>query len=104
MTTSMHRLQISLPRSQVEYLAERARREGTSIAELIRRLIHRESEKASKRSIESIWKIVGIGQGPERLIRDIPVSEAPDLYIAEESTSYCGAVLKKGGKSKRKGR
>ncbi len=39
MTTSMHRLQISLPEHQVRYLSERARREGLSMAEVIRRLL-----------------------------------------------------------------
>jgi hypothetical protein len=39
MTTSMHRLQISLPERQMRYLTERSRREGQSIAEIIRRLV-----------------------------------------------------------------
>lgn len=43
MTTSMHRLQISLPEQQVRYLTERGRREGLSMAEVIRRLIEREA-------------------------------------------------------------
>jgi hypothetical protein len=43
MTTSMHRLQISLPEQQMRYLSERARRAGLSMAEVIRRLIEREA-------------------------------------------------------------
>lgn len=39
MTTSMHRLQISLPEPQLRYLAGRARRDGASMAEVIRRLL-----------------------------------------------------------------
>jgi hypothetical protein len=45
MTTSMHRLQISLPEQQIRYLTERARREGLSMAEVIRRLIEGAAEK-----------------------------------------------------------
>jgi hypothetical protein len=39
MTTSMHRLQISLQDQQLRYLADRARRDGVSMAEVIRRLL-----------------------------------------------------------------
>ncbi len=45
MSTSMHRLQISLPRPQFRYLADQARREGVSMAEILRRLIRREAER-----------------------------------------------------------
>jgi hypothetical protein len=83
MSTSMHRLQISLPRSQFRYLTERARREGTSAAELIRRFIRRESEMPAKHAVDSIWKIVGIAGEKEPLIDNIPVSEQPELYIAD---------------------
>ena len=102
MSTKMHRLQISLAKPQVQYLTERARREGTSMAELIRRLLQRESETAKKLTVDSIWEIVGIGKGPERLINDIAVSEAPDLYIAEQSDADSSYVRKKVGRSKRK--
>jgi hypothetical protein len=103
-STSMHRLQISLPRSQVEYLTERARREGISIAELIRRLIHRDSELISKRSVDSVWSIVGISNDAEQLIDDIPVSEDPDLYLAEQAASYSGVTKKRNRKPGRKRR
>lgn len=83
MSTSMHRLQISLPHEQVRFLAERARRDGISIAEVIRRLVRREEEGAPARSADSLWSIVGIGEEREPLINDIPVSERPELFIAE---------------------
>ena len=83
MATSMHRLQISLRKSQLQYLAKRARREGASIAELIRRMIEREAEAARPASIDSLWEIVGMGRETEPLISGIPVSERPDLYLAE---------------------
>ncbi len=83
MATSMHRLQISLRKSQMQYLARRARREGASVAELIRRMIQREAEAAPSASIDSLWDIVGIGRETEPLISGIPVSERPDLYLAE---------------------
>ena len=83
MATSMHRLQISLPKSQMQYLARRARREGASVAELIRRMIQREAEAARSAGVDSLWEIVGIGVETEPLISGIPVSERPDLYLAE---------------------
>ena len=79
----MHRLQISLPQEQVRFLSERARRDGVSIAEVIRRLVRREEDAAPGRSADSIWEIVGISEEREPLINDTPVSERPDLYIAE---------------------
>ncbi len=85
MTTSMHRLQISIPTWQHEFLAERAGRDGVSIAEVIRQLVQREAEAASEQrtSVDSIWKIAGIGKDRGPLINGIPVSQAPDLYLAE---------------------
>jgi len=88
MSTSMHRLQISLPQSQVRFLAERARRDGVSIAEVIRQLIRREEEAAPARSIDSLWEIVGMIDEDQPLIDGIPVSEQPDLYLAEASVPY----------------
>lgn len=95
MTTSMHRLQISLPRSQIKYLTDRARREGVSIAELIRRLIHSEAETLPSGSIDSLREIIGIGEERDPLIDNIPVSEKPDLYIAEEAARYRKTAAKK---------
>ena len=83
MATLMHRLQISLPKSQMEYLASQARREGASIAEVIRRMVEREAAAAPRRSVDSLWAIVGAGREQEPLIDGIPVSEQPDLYLAQ---------------------
>lgn len=47
MSTSMHRLQISLPRDQMHYLQERARRDGSSAAEIIRQMIQCEAESSA---------------------------------------------------------
>ena len=104
MSTSMHRLQISLPRSQVKYLMDRARREGISIAELLRRLIHRELDNVSLRGEDSLREIIGIGKETEALIDNIPVSEQPDLYLLEQADSYSKVVEKKRKKRTRKGR
>ena len=95
MTTLMHRLQISLPQSQYQFLTERARRDGLSIAEVIRQLIQREEEAtaAQQSSVDSIWEIVGMITDDPPLIDDIPVSEQPDLYLAE-------AVISRGRKKK----
>ena len=44
MATTMHRLQISLPNWQHQFLVERARRDGVSVAEVIRLMIEREAK------------------------------------------------------------
>ncbi|HEX3130825.1 MAG TPA: CopG family transcriptional regulator [Thermoanaerobaculia bacterium] len=82
MATSMHRLQISLPESQAEFLAKRARTHGMSMAEVVRQLIQREVDSASeKRGAASLWDIAGIAEDHGPLIDDVPVSEAPELYL-----------------------
>jgi hypothetical protein len=83
MATNMHRLQISLPRRQMQYLAARARREGVSVAGLIRAMIQREAEREPRRGVDSLWEIVGIGEETEPLTGGVPVSEDPALYLAE---------------------
>jgi hypothetical protein len=96
----MHRLQISLPQSQLRYLADRARQESISMAELIRRLIQRESEVLTPRSKNSLLEIVGIGKEPGFLIDGIPASEQPDLYIYEKSSSYSSPAKKRAKKGR----
>lgn len=82
MATTMHRLQISLPESQAEFLAERARRHGMSMAEVVRQLIQREVETVSeKKGAASLWEIAGIAEDHGPLIDEVPVSEAPELYL-----------------------
>lgn len=82
MATTMHRLQISLPESQAEFLAERARRHGLSMAEVVRQLIQREVEAVNeKRGAASLWEIAGIAEDHGPLIDDVPVSESPELYL-----------------------
>ena len=82
MSTSMHRLQISLPKYQVRYLIRRAEQEGVSMAEIIRRLIRREVEaKAVEGAVESFCEIAGIAEDHGPLIDGVPVSERPNLYI-----------------------
>ena len=44
MATTMHRLQISLPPWEMQYLEERARREGRSIADVVRQLVQQDAE------------------------------------------------------------
>ena len=82
MATTMHRLQISLPEWQAQYLAERAQRDGVSIAEIIRRLVKRESETAAEsRSEATLWEIAGVAEDHGPLVDDTPVSENPELYL-----------------------
>ena len=89
MATTMHRLQISLPEWQTQFLSQRARRDGVSIAEVVRRLVEREAESArGVRTADSIWEIAGIGEDRGALHDGIPVSERPDLYVAEAAARY----------------
>jgi hypothetical protein len=83
MGTALHRLQVSLSHAQVDYLAERARRDGVSLAEVVRRMVEREkSEERSRRHADSLWNIAGIGEEGETLAEGQSVSEAVDLYLA----------------------
>lgn len=70
----MHRLQISLPKSQVDFLAERARREGVSIAELLRRLVQSATTARSPGAADSLWNIAGIADDRAPLIDGLAVS------------------------------
>ncbi len=81
MATTMHRLQISIPEWQAQYLAEQAKSDGVSIAEIIRRLVKREVELPRNQSVDSIWELAGIAEDHGPLINDIPVSENPELYL-----------------------
>lgn len=103
MTTQMHRMQISLPRAQAHFLRERARREGISAAEFIRRLLEREEQSASavtQADIDEALSFMGIGENRLPLIDGKAVSEFPDLYLAEiyadlhESDAPAGKVVR----------
>ena len=82
MGTTMHRLQICLPESQVQYLVHRSKRDGISIAELIRRFVAVASESADERT-DSLWDIAGIGEDRMPLKKGVPVSEKPAMYLAD---------------------
>lgn len=82
MATSMHRLQVCLPESQVQYLTHRAQREGVSIAELVRRLVEEATRSSNEEGTGSLWEIAGIGEEHEPLIHGIPVSRKPQIYLA----------------------
>ena len=80
----MHRLQISLRESQVEYLTQRAEHDGISVAEIIRQLVEREANTAKHllpADTDSLWQIAGIGEDTAPLIDNTPVSHAVDLYL-----------------------
>jgi hypothetical protein len=81
MTTDLHRLQISLPRRQMRFLAERARRDGVSIAEVIRRMVEREAA-AAQSDADSLWEIAGLAEDHGALLADTPVSEGPTCGAA----------------------
>ena len=86
MATSMHRLQISLPHDHVRFLAEQAHRRGVSMAEIVRGIIRRELKAAPAQARDSLWEIAGLGEDQGPLLQEIPVSERPDLYVAEASS------------------
>ena len=105
MATAMHRLQISLPEWQTQFLAERARRDGVSVAEVVRRLVQREAKVVrGARSVDSIWEIAGIGEDREPRIDGIPVSEQPDLHVAEAARPCAPARAGLSGSRARPGR
>jgi hypothetical protein len=81
MATKMHRLQISLTHAQARYLEARARRDGVSMAEIIRRLIERESAEQSG-SADGLWEIAGIAEDRGAIHEGVAVSENPELYLA----------------------
>jgi ribbon-helix-helix CopG family protein len=85
MSTTMHRLQISIPQWEKQFLDERAKRDGVSVAEVIRQLIEREAE-VSREGADSILKFSGFIKDPVPLINGIPVSENVDLYLADNFT------------------
>ena len=91
MTTQMHRLQISLPKAQVQFLREQARREGISAAEVIRRLLEREAQAATvvtQADIDEALSFMGIGESTLPLIDGKAVSEYVDLYLAEAESDF----------------
>lgn len=101
MATKMHRLQISLPHEQARFLEERARLDGVSMAEVVRRLIRREAEAArSPGTVDGLWDIAGIAEDRGPLIDGVAVSENPDLYLAGPATASRAA--RGAGKRKRR--
>ena len=71
MATNMHRLQISLPEEQMDFLRERSRESKKSVAGVIRELIEQEARLAERPITEDpIWEVIGIGQsqGGDRVI------------------------------------
>ena len=68
MTTSMHRVKISLQDQQLRYLADRVRQDGVSMAEVIRRLLEGAAEREAHRTSEGS---VSVGKRG-RTIRSAP--------------------------------
>ena len=86
MTTSMHRLQISLPEGQVRYLRHLSQRDRVSIAEIIRRLVQNQVETANRVAEPNrLYDIAGIAADPYPLIDGIAVSEWPERYLVNRA-------------------
>lgn len=87
MTTNMQRLQVSLPKWQIQLLRRRAREQGVSMAEIVRQLVQREAEQGGQVSDDAgLWAIAGIADDPHPLIHVVPVSESPELYLTAAPT------------------
>jgi hypothetical protein len=86
MSTTMHRLQISVPEWQYRYLQERAEHLSDSIAGVIRMLVEKDAQ-ASRRPIEEdpFWGIIGMVEGDD-----------PDAGVEHDRYIY---GLGKGGQS-----
>ena len=78
----MHRLQICVEEDQYRYLAERARREGVSVAELMRRMVRQEAEATQPAGFDELLAIAGIGEDRGSLDNGLAVSEWPEHYLA----------------------
>ncbi|MHB0877210.1 MAG: hypothetical protein ACYC5O_14325 [Anaerolineae bacterium] len=81
MGSAMHRLQICVEDRQYRFLAARAKREGISVAELVRRLVQREADVTQPAGIEDLLAVAGIGEDRGPLVNGTPVSEWPELYL-----------------------
>jgi hypothetical protein len=81
----MHRFQVSLPHWQQQFLSARARRDGVSVAEVIRVLIAREAQSAAgSATTESFLELAGIGEDRLPLIGGLAVSERPEAYLTAD--------------------
>lgn len=88
MATTMHRLQISLPKWEAQFLREQAEKADVSIAEIIRRLVRREKEaELAHGTIDSLWGIVGLVEDHTPLLGNTPVSEKPEIYLTDLALS-----------------
>lgn len=77
----MYRLQLSLDADQAQYLAMLAEREGTSMAEVVRRMLDDKARQDAIAGSESLMDIVGLVTDELPLINGVPVSDDPDLYL-----------------------
>jgi hypothetical protein len=85
MATTMHRLQISLPARQYDYLRARAERESASLAEIIRQLLEREeaANNFSEDDVNAALSFAGTVTDEKPLKDNVPVSENIDLYLLD---------------------
>jgi hypothetical protein len=76
------RTQLMLEPEQHDQLQALAEVEGTSVSNLVRKAINRFLRQRQPVPVteDPIWEIIGIGEGEQELIDDIPVSEDPELY------------------------
>jgi hypothetical protein len=77
MGSTMHRLHICVEEHQYRYLAQRAKREGVSVAALVRRMVQQEAEATQPGGFDELLAIAGIGEDNAALEGGLPVSEGP---------------------------
>jgi hypothetical protein len=84
MTTSMHRLQISLQDQQLRYLADCARRDGVSMAEVIRRLLKGAAEWEGRTLAEGSMAVAEARPeyqiAPKPTLNEVVLHLPADLY------------------------
>ena len=61
--TPVHRTQLHLDESRYQYLADQAKAQGKSIAQVVRDLIDADSKRRGSRRKDSLDNIIGIFQG-----------------------------------------
>lgn len=81
MGSPMHRLQVCLEERQYHYLSLRARRDGVSLAEVVRRLVQEEADASETSGLDELLAVAGIGEDRGTLVDGVAVSEWPERYL-----------------------
>ena len=83
LTYIMHRTQLSLESWQYEALKARARREGKSLAAVVRDILSSHLETDARRAAQRLEQVAGVAEGPA----DLGAGHDRYLYGPPRSTS-----------------